>query len=235
MKKISVLPFIFFVLLYSCIDDTTPIAFKTKRISKPFDASIDISYDTVDGNNEIAQTINTVIENRIIESIGFEETYTTIEDAAEAFNKEYVDFKNDFPDTEQLWELAIETEITYKSKTLISMAISTYSDKGGAHGNDAISLININASTGEAYKNEDIVELNNDFKALAKSYFLKEIEDDSIEDYFFGEPFHLPANIGISDDGLIVLYNVYEIASYAQGYKEFTIPFSDVQPYLKVD
>ena len=59
--------------------------------------------------------------------------------------------------------------------------------------------------------------------------------NEVIEDYFFGEPFHLPDNIGYSEEGLILLYNVYEIASYAQGYTEFRIPFSELNTYLKVN
>ena len=53
-------------------------------------------------------------------------------------------------------------------------------------------------------------------------------------DYFWGEPFHLPENIGLNDEGVIFFYNVYEIASYADGITEFTIPFSDIESLLKI-
>ena len=56
-----------------------------------------------------------------------------------------------------------------------------------------------------------------------------------MEDFFFGKPFQLPKNIGYSDDGLVLLYNVYEVASFEQGYTEFVIPFDEIKSYLKVN
>ena len=77
------------------------------------------------------------------------------------------------------------------------------------------------------------------FYTLAQKHFVKslEVEEDNLtmEDFFFGKPFQLPENIGFSDDGLVLLYNAYEIASYNQGYTEFIIPFDDVESYLKIN
>ena len=56
-----------------------------------------------------------------------------------------------------------------------------------------------------------------------------------MEDEFFGKDFQLPETIGYSDEGIIILYNPYEIASYAQGIVEFTIPFEDVSSFLNVN
>ena len=56
-----------------------------------------------------------------------------------------------------------------------------------------------------------------------------------MEDVFFGKPFQLPENIGYSDDGLVLLYNVYEVASYDQDYIEFVIPFEELGSYLKME
>jgi hypothetical protein len=56
-----------------------------------------------------------------------------------------------------------------------------------------------------------------------------------MQDYFFGKPFHLPENIGYGDEGIILLYNVYEVASYAQGYTEFAIPYDIAESFLKMN
>ena len=47
--------------------------------------------------------------------------------------------------------------------------------------------------------------------------------------------FELPESLGYSDEGLIILYNPYEIASYAQGIIEFSIPYEDVNSFLNVN
>ena len=110
--------------------------------------------------------------------------------------------------------------------------------QGGAHGNDKIKFLNLNAKTGEVLNQNDIIENSSGFKALAEKHFVASLETKEdrlkMEDFFFGKPFQLPENIGFSDDGLVLLYNVYEVASYAQGYTEFVIPFEDVTPFLKL-
>jgi hypothetical protein len=140
--------------------------------------------------------------------------------------------------SKKIWELNIETEITYQSKEIITIAISTYEFKGGAHGNDKIEFLNLNGKTGAVLNQNDIIKNINDFKILAETHFVKSLENEDkdlkMEDFFFGKPFQLPENIGFSEDGLVILYNVYEVASYDQGYTEFVIPFEDVDSYLKV-
>ena len=61
---------------------------------------------------------------------------TSIESAIQAFDSEYKKFKTDFPDSDQVWEISVETEILYASKEVLTIALNTYIDTGGAHGND---------------------------------------------------------------------------------------------------
>ncbi len=221
-------------LFVSCKEEAKPLAFENHTISKSYEAVIEVSYDIATPDSDISEEINGLIEKEIIKSVGYDDSIN-IEAALDTFDKEFKDFKSTFPDSEQAWEIAIETEVIYQSESIITIALSTYSDKGGAHGNDAIQLININPKNGKPYSNGEIINLDKAFTDLAKSFFLKENNNESSEeDYFYGEPFKLPKNIGFSDEGIVLLYNVYEIASYDQGYTEFTIPFKDVEPYLKV-
>ncbi len=234
MKK-TCLALIAIFILYSCKNETKTIAFKTISISEPFESHIEVSYQLTDSESKIGSAIDKIITSHIITSVGLEGNFNTITDALHAFDQTYKDFKKDFPESAQVWELVIETEISYQSPEVISLGLSVYADMGGAHGNSSITLININPKTGTQYTNDELLNLNEEFTLLAKTYFLKEINSDTTENYFFGESFHLPENIGYSDDGLILLYNVYEIASYSQGYTEFVIPFDKISPYLKVN
>jgi hypothetical protein len=73
---------------------------------------------------------------------------------------------------------------------------------------------------------------------LVKQYFKKETASktsDSSENYFFGEDFKLPENIGFNDEGVIFLYNTYELSSYAQGITEFTIPYNEISKFIKIN
>jgi len=228
------------LLLNSCETEFKPATFKTTSIDKAFEANISAIYDKATGNTELSKTINTNVEKAIVSALSTtDEEQKDLNTYLKGFNTEFVNFTKDFPDaSEPVWELNIETEITYQSEAIITIAISTYVFEGGAHGNDQIKFLNLDAKTGQPFSQSDLITNEKDFKTLAESYFLKSLEiensDLKMEDYFFGEPFHLPENIGFSDDGLVLLYNVYEVASYAQGYTEFVIPFEDVESYLKV-
>jgi len=146
-------------------------------------------------------------------------------------------FKDEFEESSLVWEAQIEGEVTYQSPEITCVAINSYLNTGGAHGSMNISFLNFNSQTGELLKNDEFIK-SNDFLKLAKTYFRLEIEEtldkDSFNDYFWGDDFHLPENIGFSDEGVILLYNVYEIAPYSEGITEFTIPFEKVLPYLRL-
>jgi hypothetical protein len=230
---------VFFLLLFSCNSENKSLNFNTKTIDKTYEADISASIDYAIGKSDLSQSINLNIEKAIVGSIVDANKHTDLNSVLNDFNMEYLKFKKDFPEAkEPIWELHIETEKIYHSKEIITMTISTYEFKGGAHGIDKIKLLNLNAITGTIINPGDLIEMNQDFENLAKIHFLKSLPEDNgqskMEDYFFGKPFQLPENIGFSEEGLILLYNVYEIASYNQGYTEFVIPFEEAEPFLKV-
>ena len=239
MKRIISI-FTLILLLHSCSSEFKPATFETITIDTSFKAEISATFDKAVGNTELSKKINTNIEIAISETLSSPENNDDLETILKAFNIEYVNFKKDFPDaSETVWELSIETEKIYQSEDIITFAISTYEFQGGAHGNDKIKFLNLNAKTGNILNINEMIDLSEAFKDIAKTFFLKNIETREenlkMEDFFFGKPFQLPENIGFSDDGLVLLYNVYEVASYAQGYTEFAIPFEEVQSYLKVN
>lgn len=232
--------FLFLTLIFSCSNETKTISFENNSYENHYEADISVSIDEAIVNSEVSKIINFKIKEAIISTLSDVTKKTSLESVLEDFDAEFITFKKQFPEASHpAWELHIETEKVYQSEEIITLSINTYEFKGGAHGNDKIKFLNLNANTGEVYKLSDIVDNSDDFKALAKDHFLKSIdadkENNQIEDYFFGKPFQLPENIGFSDDGLVFLYNVYEVASYDQGYTEFVIPFDAVESYLKVE
>jgi hypothetical protein len=231
---------IFLIVLNSCTSEFKPATFKITSIDTAFDADISVAFDSAIGRSELSEAINTHIQNTIISTMSSSEDTSDLNIVLKEFNSEYVNFKKEFPDaSEPVWELHIETEILYQSIDIITLAISTYEFQGGAHGNDKIKFLNLNAKSGEVLNQNDIIENNNAFKILAEKHFTKSLASKkgelNMEDFFFGKAFQLPENIGFSDDGLVLLYNVYEVASYVQGYTEFVIPFEAVESYLKVN
>lgn len=225
------------VILSSCDSEFKPATFETTSIDNSFEASISLIYDKAEGHTELSNTINKEIETAIVSSLNSSEEELDLNTALINFNTEFVNFKTDFPEAaDPKWELYIETELSYQSENLISIAINTYEFKGGAHGSDKIMFLNLDAQTGTVLKHNELIKNASGFKYLAEKYLKKSLKteetDLKMEDLFFGKPFQLPENIGFSEDGLILLYNVYEIASYNQGYTEFIIPFEEAEAYL---
>ena len=234
-----IFPFIIVLVLFSaCDEDIKPLEFKTHNIDTAYEANITVAFDEAVKNKELSETANKTIENAILTTVNSSENASDLQTILKNFNDEYLQFTSDYPeDSEPVWELSIETELTYQSEEIITIAISTYEFKGGAHGNDQIKLLNLDAKTGKVLHRSSIINDIDSFTTLAESQFMASLENNkdhlNIENFFFGKPFQLPENIGFSEEGIILIYNVYEVASYDMGYTEFMISFEEAMPYLK--
>lgn len=186
------------------------------------------------GNETIITNINSEINKAVATAlhIGEPDSIPSIstEESIISFNKEYQSFKTNFPESTQIWEAQIDGEILHQSPEIICIAITTYINTGGAHGNLNISFLNFNSETGHLIPNENLFKNMDTFKKIAKTYFNETIKDN---DYLFdSESFELPQNIAYNEDGIVLLYNTYEIAPYASGIIEFTIPFENISDIL---
>jgi len=240
LKKTSLL-IVILALVISCKNEVK-IDFIEQNIELLEDAEISINYPKARGTQSVADLINTTLQNYIVNQTNLTEdslTNLTIDDAVKQFDKAYINFKSDFPDNAQQWEALIDGEVTYHSPEVISIVISTYLDTGGAHGNTNVKFFNFDSQTGKLFSKKELITNIDGLSKLVQSRLKDEIEanadNEPLEDLFFGKDFQLPESFGYSDEGLIILYNPYEMASYAQGIVEFTIPFEDVSAFLNIN
>lgn len=239
LRKISVY-LVIVSCLYAC-DNDEALNFIPHQISQQEIATINITYPIAEGNKNVAKQINETIDTFLANEISLTEkpmTTLSLNESITGFEKEYTSFKTDFYENEKPWEASIESEVTYESMKVVCIVINTYLDTGGAHGNSHVSFLNFDKTTGKLLKTNDIFSDLKGFEKLAETYFNSETKSlsksDHVEDAFFGMEFQLPEQIGFGDKGIILLYNVYEIASYDQGVTEFLIPYEKAKPYLKV-
>lgn len=233
MKQLPVL-FLCLSLFFSCAE-TTIIKFSETNSLYEDNAVVEINIPKAEGNTETSKKINSVIENHIANMLVFlEEPSDTLQlsNAIKSFDLEYKSFKEGFGEGNMVWDASFDGEVTYQSPEIISVAIYSYLNSGGAHGNSNVTFFNFN-SAGDLLGFDDLFQNKKDLTALVKTHFEKEIDGSEIN-YFSDEEFHLPANIGFNDEGVIFFYNVYEIASYADGITEFTVPFLEIDNYLKM-
>ena len=240
MKKISFL-FIIALVVSACNKDVK-LKFEPQLIEKSEGTSIVINYPKAIGTKAVAEKINQQIEYVIANEMNMADTSEnniSVSEAISAFNKEYKAFKDDFQDSSQKWEVKVDGEVIYESPEVICLSLQSYVDTGGAHGNGKVTFLNFNPETGAILNQNDIISNTAEFKKIAEKAFKEQTKpkdsNETIEDFFFGEDFQLPSNIGFTDAGLVLLYNNYEIASYAQGITEILLPYSQIKGVLKLN
>lgn len=190
------------------------------------------------GPEEAAQRINRALKKHVISTISSEEnsTVTTFEDLTNTFISDYKKAAESFS-SEPPWEAYLNESIYRKDEELISIGITTEIFSGGAHGYKNLSFLNFDPQTGEQLSWKDI--FNPGFKAHVEERFRREHNIPTEENinstgfWFENDAFHLPANIGFTEEQVILVYNSYEIAPYADGDFYMEIPIEEVRPFMK--
>lgn len=195
---------------------------------------VHINVPVANSNENISKKINSTIETHISSmlQVGNPERsdLKSIKKSVAYFKKEFNNFKDSFPENIQEWEAQIDGEVVFQSTQIITVALTSYINTGGAHGALNVSLLNFNAETGNKIENNSLFDDIEGFKEVAKTYFKEETLDKDLLD--ISTEFILPNNIGYNNEGVILIYNTYEVAPYSTGIIEFMIPFEKVKSYL---
>ncbi|WP_291865481.1 DUF3298 and DUF4163 domain-containing protein [Maribacter sp.] len=191
-------------------------------------------------DSKIDKTINTAIREEIITLLNFDESVeiNTIETAISSFKNGYSDLMKKFPEESTKWEASITGEISYEDKNVISITLNSYLFTGGAHGYSSSRFLNFNKKKGVELENWELFNPDFDFNKFAELKF--RIQEDIPQNapinstgfMFEEDSYNLPENIGYTKEGLQLLYNQYEIASYADGSISLTISYPEAKKYL---
>lgn len=229
--------FFFLVLslfLFSCHENSKRLRFSEETVSTPSNSLVYIIIPKAEGNSLASENINSKVAWAISQAINIgapDNKIPPLEAQIDSFNLQFQKFKEDFPDTPMVWEAQVDGDVLYQSNDIITIALTIYTNTGGAHGITTISFLNFDAISGKPIENVALLSDQAGFKDLAKASFLEAIKGKET-DYWNLDDFQLPSNIGFSEDGIILLYNVYEIAPYSSGITEFNIAFGKAEPYL---
>ena len=227
MTRRTLLFYLISLLFFSCKKEEK-LTFSEIQITTKNNTIVEVFIPKASGNKLASESINEEIERFVAATLVVGKTKinsqaSSITKQIETFNEEYTNFTKDFPEASQI----------FQSTEIVSIAITSYLNTGGAHGNTSISFLNFDTATGKRILNENLFTDIEAFKHIAKTYFDEEVKDKTI--LFESESYTLPENIGFSEEGLILLYNTYEIAPYVTGIIEFTIPFEKANDYLVFD
>lgn len=135
------------------------------------------------------------------------------------------------------WFISKDDSVAVQTRNYIGFKSDYESYTGGAHGNYYTNFFNYDV---EENKELVITDFINDYKRLlnlAESIFRKQenlSENQSLSEAYFFEKgvFSLPENFILNKNGLLFMYNIYEIKPYVSGHTELTIPYADLENML---
>ena len=228
--------------LYSCGRDTS-MEFETLNIdSKPCGScpEVKISIPEVKGRSKVARTVNNALTEEIISLLTFEDSLEvgTLNEAILSFRKGYEHIQQLYPDETPGWKAEIFADISYEDEQWLSIRLDTYTFTGGAHGYGAVRFLNFDKQKGTEIMSWQLFRNRDGFERLAEARFreqekIPENKPINSTGFMFEEDrFYLPENIGLGPEGVKLLYNQYEVASYADGPIELVLPYSEVHQFL---
>ncbi|UII81821.1 DUF3298 and DUF4163 domain-containing protein [Flagellimonas sp. CMM7] len=189
----------------------------------------------------VARAINNALEEELIALLSFDEELEIdkVDDAIASFNNSFKELKTKFPDETVGWEAEVNSEVVYEDANILTLIFNAYTFTGGAHGYGSTTFLNFNKRKGVELENWELFEDMEGFQKFAETKFriqedIPQNENINITGFMFERDiFHLAENIGYTKDGIQLTYNQYEVASYADGPILLTLPFKEVNKYLK--
>ena len=241
MKKI--LPLLILVGFWGCADETE-FSWRYREFANEGCSDcplVSVSIPEATDSSGLALAINRSLEEEVIASLDYNDGVdaNNIQEAIVSFGLAFQELKTQFPDEQMDWEAEIVGEISYEDNRLISLKINTYTFTGGAHGFTFLRFLNFD-KVAEIERNA--LDFFIDPEGLTK---LAEIEFRKLYDLpttsgindtgfmFEGDVFYLPKNIGFSDQGIKLIYNTYEMASYADGVIYISLSWKQINALLK--
>lgn len=190
----------------------------------------------------VADSINNKVFSIIKEIVYFDEDpikATDYKTLTASFIASYEEMHKKFPAETFGWEAKIKGDVESESDQIINIRIDHYTFTGGAHGYQGYRSLLFHSKTGKSILTDQIFKNKKEFTAYAEAEFRKKYKIPTASNInatglmFENDKFHLPQNIFYTKEGLLLYYNSYEAASYADGPKELLFPYEEVNKYLK--
>lgn len=217
-----------------------PTSIQQRCYEKENCPEIDIEYIKTN-HNWINNIVNARINNIVINSQPTEAAFNKADSKTAAttaldnfVSSQYIDLPDDVP-----WGYSLMVKPDYLGhvERFETFEINAYVFTGGAHGMPFNEYFIFDSQTKKQVKLADMLLKNQKprFEALAhKAYqaWIKTLDED-VESYEQSWPFTLSDNVTLTDKGIDIGYQHYEIAPYAYGMPVLSIPYSQLQGIIK--
>ncbi len=226
-------------LEFTSLSDTTIYHLANKSDMPKYEIITNIVYPLANG---VAGDDNLLTKDFISNCIGKE--YSKKENTEEALNSLTKDLIKNYitevcgttPENKiegESWmnyEYILSNDILYNAHGILSYSCDTYVYTGGAHGlNTTLCYVydfydNKEVLINSIFKEESLPNVLSLIKEeLAREEYADDIDMDNV---------NVTENFFVDDEGIHWIYNPYEIAPYALGAIEVSIPYSDIEKYM---
>jgi hypothetical protein len=136
------------------------------------------------------------------------------------------------------WEATFDGKVLFEDTNKLTLALDSYLFTGGAHGYNATTFLNFDKRKSKQIEATDLFRDLESFTSYAEEQFRLQQKIpakttiNSTGFMFENDMFHLPENIGFSEEGIQLYYNQYEVASYADGPILLTLPYQKAKQFL---
>lgn len=201
----------------------------------------EVHVPVLQGQLPAAKVINDHVRSIVGDIIAFDQEnqeFDSYDAILSSFIASYDEIKKSFPNEPMPWDAKVNITQSVFNDKVVNFVFDYYTFTGGAHGNPGVISVFYNLETGKELTHKDLFMNYEGFKKMVKEAFyaqnhLKETTSLNAQGYMFeGNTFALPDNIIIRPHEVIVRYNHYEIASYADGPTEIKFTYEQVKPYL---
>lgn len=242
MKKIFI---VLFVLSLVGCKDKSGLSYSEKVFEQKIDSDCEefcpyakLKITEFDSKNNVSDSINSIVFEHFKSILSFEEEpyqATNYDELIQSFLGSYKALLEKYPDETIGWEATGTSEVSFQNEKIINIKTEYYLYTGGAHGNSGIHSFFFDVKTGKNLSYREIFTDWDSFTQLAEQKFREkfhitpEMNINSNRFMFEEDEFKLPETIFLTNKGILLVYNTYEIASYADGIQEVVIPFDGVQ------
>jgi hypothetical protein len=190
-------------------------------------------------DSSVSSKINAFLEHTVAERLSVDEEVVTtgnLLDAAVSFESACRGSQEG--DWYRSWDYWGATSLLYQTSAICCVEFDEDTYTGGAHPLHFQSLFNFDVNTGNIVPWEEMFADTAAFSAIAEVHFWKMKEEAfgselANEEFFWGGEFYLPENIGFVEEGVLLLYNEYEVAPYVYGAQYCFVPYTELKGILK--
>ncbi len=226
------------IMTTSCQKDKT-ITFSETQISKEKETFVEIVLPKANGKTKTAKNINATLNNFACQILNIDSAKSkkeTIEESIAAFNEAYTNFNksflSDFDSKFPRWEALIDGEVSYQNEALVCISMNGSINTGAASSNLKFKFFNFDLTNGKSLTTKELINDIDAFKAIVKKYYDKELMTTYTSINNDTSDFKLPETIGFNDNGVIIIYDNFDLGHVNTQLLEFTIPFTVVNQYI---